>query len=283
MRSRKDLLQFLAVKAVRVIPRARTGRLIGSFAASPASRKIIGQFIKAFGIDASEAEKEIGHYSTLAEFFTRRLKPGSRPIDEIPGSIVSPVDALLHETGRPSGHTRIDVKGRTLSFAGLLGENEARIFEKGGYSVHYLSPRDYHRIHSPTSGSITAWEHIPGDFLPVFPRALREFGPVFTKNERVNVFMDTRFGKFAVSMVAAMGVGNIGLSFSELKTNTGLDGTRCELKVHKPVTKGGEIGVFNLGSTVIVCWENPGIKVVPDLVGTHVRMGKMFASLEKHS
>ena len=63
-------------------------RLAGRIARSPASRLLIPRFARAYGIAVDEAEKALGDYATLNEFFTRRLKPGARPVDGSPGEDV---------------------------------------------------------------------------------------------------------------------------------------------------------------------------------------------------
>src|SRR5215471_3270594 len=55
----------------------------------PASRRKIPRFISGLGVDAGEAERPPGEYASLDEFFTRRLKPGSRPIDQDPDRLIT--------------------------------------------------------------------------------------------------------------------------------------------------------------------------------------------------
>src|SRR5437899_11297473 len=63
-------------------------------------RKLIGGFAAHFGADVSEAEKPIGEYGSILDFFTRRLKPGLRPQDPPgPGAVNSPVDGTLLTCG----------------------------------------------------------------------------------------------------------------------------------------------------------------------------------------
>src|SRR5262245_36619270 len=74
------------------------GRLLGRLLASnpvasrwygwlqrrPSSRHKITRFVRSLGVDAEEAEHPPDDYDSLDAFFTRRLKPGSRPIDPDP-------------------------------------------------------------------------------------------------------------------------------------------------------------------------------------------------------
>src|SRR5215470_2613896 len=87
-------------------------RITGRFAQSPASRHFIPRFARMYGIAVQEAEKQLHEYSTLNEFFTRRLKPGSRPVNMEPDALVSPVDALITGCGPIEYGTIVNVKGQ---------------------------------------------------------------------------------------------------------------------------------------------------------------------------
>ena len=272
------MYQALTAKAVRYVPRALAGRCIGRLAASGASRHAVRPFARALGIDLSEAEHGVDAYPTLADFFVRRLRPGARPIDPRPDVLVSPVDGVVSDCGRIDRGTAVLVKGVTLSFPELLGPDRAEPFAGGGFSVHYLSPRDYHWIHAPSAGRVTAWAHVPGDYYPVFPRSLDEFGCVFTRNERVIAFMDTPRGRLAVAMVAAMGVGNISLTFADVSQEPGRIQSHVELGEPVDVERGAPLGTFHLGSTVILAWEDPALAPLPSACGSHLKMGEAFAA-----
>jgi phosphatidylserine decarboxylase len=271
------MFSALTAKAVRHIPRGLFGRCLGRFARSAASRAAIKPFIRAFGVDTTEAERDASDYGSLEEFFVRKLKDGARPIDLGPESLVSPVDGVLSDCGQVREGTAVMVKGRTFRIADLLGRTRAEHLLGGGYSVHYLSPRDYHWIHSPCEGKVTAYSHIPGDFYPVFAAAQDEFGCTFAQNERVITFMETPLGPVAVAKVAAMGVGNISLAYAGAGACRGSIESTVELDPPVSVAKGDPLGTFHFGSTVVVVWGNPGIVPLPGLAGRRLLMGNAFA------
>src|SRR5690606_30177854 len=74
-------------------------KITGAFAQSALSRFLIPTFSKTYKINVDEAEKPIHQYRTLNEFFTRRLKPNMRPIDNAQNALVSPVDAVIASCG----------------------------------------------------------------------------------------------------------------------------------------------------------------------------------------
>ena len=270
-------VQTVVAKTVRFLPRGLAGRCIGRLADLRLSRLAVRPYAAAFGVDADEADRGLGDYETLSAFFVRTLRPGARPIDRRAGAFVSPVDGVLSECGRITDGAAVLVKGARLSFPELLGPARAAPFSGGGFSVHYLSPRDYHWIHAPHEGRVTAWAHVPGDFYPVFPRSLDEYGCVFTRNERVIAFMETSVGRLAVAMVAAMGVGNISLSFAEVSKAPGRIESHVDLATPCDLDRGAPLGTFHLGSTVVLAWEDPAIVPLPGFPGRHLKMGEAFA------
>src|SRR5262249_3810494 len=56
-------------------------------------------FSHRYGVALEEAEQELPHYPNFAQFFTRRLRPGLRPIDMRANVVVSPVDGCVSQVG----------------------------------------------------------------------------------------------------------------------------------------------------------------------------------------
>ncbi|RKF59173.1 Phosphatidylserine decarboxylase proenzyme 1, mitochondrial [Erysiphe neolycopersici] len=75
-----------------------------------------------FGVNLSEAsESDLHSYPNLASFFYRSLKPGLRPLDTNPNSLVSPADGRVLQFGLIDGGEVEQVKGVTYSLEALLG------------------------------------------------------------------------------------------------------------------------------------------------------------------
>src|SRR5580692_11567962 len=60
-----------------------------------------------FRLDEAEQQE----FSSVRAFFTRRLKPGLRPVDRRPEVIVSPCDSIVGECGTVAGTTVFQAKG----------------------------------------------------------------------------------------------------------------------------------------------------------------------------
>ncbi len=250
-----------ARKVRRIVSFNTTSRLAGMAAdaqlPAPILRAVISAYSKAFRVNLDEAQRSIEEYATMGDFFTRELKPGLRPIARGEGLMTSPADGTVHNFGPIREGCIPQVKGQDYSVRNLLQDDEmARQFEGGTYSTIYLSPKDYHRVHSPLPGKIVSCRYIPGALYSVSPIVVNNLANVFTTNERIPIYLETPHGLVAVVMVGATIVGRVKLSFCDLTTNRA--NAPEESRSFDPpleVEKGGELGAFQLGSTVVLLMQ----------------------------
>ena len=122
----------------------------------------------------------------------------------------------------------------------------------------YLSPSDYHRVHSPTFFSIQNRVHFPGRLLPVKSYFVQKVKGLFTINERVVLNGSWNQGFFSLGMVGAYNVGSISLANPydrSLQTNcaqhkSDLRRHVCHRKKypsHVTINPGDEVGTFHVG------------------------------------
>jgi phosphatidylserine decarboxylase len=236
----------------------------------------IRAYARAVGADLSEAELPPEAYPSFNAFFTRRLREGVRPIADGEGVVVSPSDSRLSALGAAPPDGRLEqVKGSSYSIDALLGSAEdAAPFRRGVHATLYLSPAMYHRVHSPVDGRVLAWRYVPGRLFPVNGAGVRSVPGLFTRNERVALFLGTEaHGPVAVVLVGAANVGRMSLPFADLVTNRGRPTGRVVPAEPVAVRRGDEIGAFNLGSTVVLLVADPGL--VPAAgTGDLVRVGQ---------
>ena len=282
------VIEKLAVQALKLLPKNVVSRAAGSMAEielpPPLQARVNRVFAQMAQIDVEEAEQEPEAYASLNAFFTRRLRSGARPVDtDDPSACVSPVDGVLGGFGRIVDDTLIQAKGRKYPLVDLVDSGRQRkIFEDGHYATLYLSPRDYHRIHSPTSGHVEHLSYIPGHLFPVNPFSVRNIDEVFAVNERLISYMDNpKMGKVGVVKVGATCVGRIGVSFHDIETNHKFRRRReLDLDEPAPIGHGDEMGIFNLGSTVIVLIEHPDFAFDSSLEsGQHLQMGRFLGEV----
>ncbi|GAB6933121.1 archaetidylserine decarboxylase [Calditerricola satsumensis] len=263
---------------LRAVPKRSVSRLAGYLAASPMSRVLIPRFARTYGVNVDEAERPLEAYESLADFFTRRLKPGARPVAPGKDVVVSPVDGRVSQAGSIAEGTLLQAKGVTYRVRELLGSAEkAAAYEGGAFVTLYLSPRDYHRIHMPVSGWITEYCYVPGTLFPVNPFGVRCVDGLFAKNERLITYIRTDWGEVAVVKVGATMVGSVCVTYDEtVRTNVRRGKLTCRvLEVPHYAEKGEELGYFTFGSTVIVLFPRGTVRLRDDLCpGQAVRMGE---------
>jgi phosphatidylserine decarboxylase len=238
--------------------------------------RLIRAYVRAYSVDLSEVAEPIESFRTFNAFFTRRLREGARTVSAEAGAMVSPADARLSSIGSIPREGRLDqIKGRSYEIAKLLGaEEDAAAFARGVHATLYLSPSMYHRVHSPVDGRIVSWRYVPGRLFPVNSLAVRHVPALFAVNERVAILIDSaEHGKVAVVLVGAANVGRISLAFSPIVTHTGLPAALEVPAEPIPIARGGELGAFNLGSTVVLLAADPRLEAVAG-AGSLVRMGE---------
>lgn len=227
----------------------------------------IRTIVRKFNVDLSIAEREqADDYVTFNDFFTRSLKPDARPIAK---GIVSPVDGTVSQCRTIEDGYVFQAKGHRYSLQTLLGGDAALAneFTDGEFATIYLSPRDYHRIHAPVSGTLRQMLHIPGRLFSVNPATTRRVPGLFARNERVACIFDTDVGPVAVIMVGAIFVGSIETVWAgEITppTRKTVHSTSYQ-DANIQFTKGDEIGRFNMGSTVILLFGKNAVKSLTDL------------------
>ncbi|PID34035.1 MAG: phosphatidylserine decarboxylase [Thiotrichales bacterium] len=227
---------------------------------SPLVPRVIRWFVGAFKVNLDEAvNPNPASYDTFNEFFTRPLKPELRPIAAGENVLVSPVDGAISQFGTIQSGRIFQAKGHDYSALELLaGDSErARPFIDGQFMTIYLSPRDYHRIHMPVTGTLSEQVYIPGRLFSVAGHTARTVPRLFARNERVVAMFDTAFGKMALVLVGAINVAAIETVWDGLITPP--NGREIQTKRYDGravYEKGVEMGRFNMGSTVVMLFEN---------------------------
>ena len=244
---------------LKFLPRKALSRGTGHFVSWEGPRwwnqSLIKGFASMYGIETAEAEKTLAEYPSLGEFFVRRLKPEARPIAE--GYAVHCADAQILQNGTIDNGRCVQAKGKTFSVEELLVDpNWAAKFRDGEFVTYYLCPTDYHRVHSPVDGVIRRIVHVPGDLWPVHRKAVNSIEGLYLVNERVVIEISTALGACAVVFVGATNVGSIELSVGSLQKAAAGEGSRETLyPAGLDVTKGQELGMFRMGSTVVVLFS----------------------------
>ena len=251
---------------LRYVPKNHLSRAIGGLVhvrwPQPIARRLVSWFANTYQIDVDAATKPLHEYPSIGHFFTRDLREGLRPIES---ELVSPVDGTLRGFGMIRDNRLEQIKDKSYSVASFIGDEEqAARYENGVYFNLYLSPQDYHHVHSPTTGNVARSVHIPGALWPVNDWSLANIDELFSINERVVTYLDSpRFGRVAVVMIGATNVGKISVTYDAFLSNEARARTTAIRNYHppRPLQAGDRLGTFHMGSSVVVLIEPNRIDV----------------------
>ena len=240
---------------------------------------VMKTYAAIFGADLSEVAEPLTAYPSVQDFFVRRLKEGARPVDLSPGALVAPCDGAWGQWGWVESGTLLQMKGRSYSLAELLGdEADAKRFEGGVYATLYLSPKDYHRFHTPGRTRVQRARYLPGSLWPVNQAGVELIDGLFARNERICAFMEVAEpgydGEICLVAVGATMVGKVKLSFDDLETNRpGIGRTERDYPSPHELDRCQEWGRFLFGSTLVLL-AGPGVvELDPPSLGAPLRLG----------
>lgn len=281
-------LEILFALSQYLLPHHALSRLMGriTHCANPVFKNgFIALFIRLFKVNMAEAAEEApSAYACFNDFFTRALKPGARPLAEDKNALVCPADGVLSQFGAIDGDRLIQAKGRDYRLLDLLGGDAAlaALFQNGQFATVYLSPRDYHRLHMPISGTLREMLHVPGRLFSVNRATTGVIPNLFARNERVIAIFDTEAGPMALILVGAIFVASIDTVWHGAVTppSTSIVQRWHYDKSPLMLARGAEMGRFNMGSTIIALFGKDRMTWVNGLEeGASVRMGQAMGQL----
>ncbi|MFO1473471.1 MAG: archaetidylserine decarboxylase [Lysobacterales bacterium] len=270
-----------------VLPHRALSALARRLAYSPnpaISRRLIDAVVAKFGVDLSEAaEPDPRAYPTFNAFFTRALKPGARVADPDPRALLMPADGRISQCGKIEGGRIFQAKGQSFTAAELLGDEAAAApFANGLFATVYLSPRDYHRVHMPWTGTLRETVHVPGRLFSVGTDAVASVPRLFARNERLACHFDTDFGPMCVVMVGALLVSGVETVWGGIEIPPyGGPVTRKDYRGRGIVVERfAEMARFNYGSTAIVLLPQGVAELAPQLAAEMpVKLGQRLATV----
>lgn len=273
-----------------IMPQLYLTQLAGWFAQQKwgaVTHFVIKAFAKKYNVDMSEAKKEnFSDYESFNQFFIRELKDDARKINENPTALCLPADGRVSQIGHIDDERLLQAKGHFFSLSDLLAGDEELVntFKNGEFATIYLSPRDYHRVHMPCDATLRKMIYVPGDLFSVNPFLAEHVPNLFARNERVICVFDTEFGPMVQILVGA----TITASMSTVWAGVINPPRTGEIKVWTyqgdnaiKLTKGQEMGAFQLGSTVINLFPANSMTLAEHLeVDVPVRMGEILATMK---
>ena len=215
-------------------------RLAGAFLSTKASCVLIRPFIRNNHIDMTQFEPV--KYKSYNEFFSRKIKPEMRPIDQNSQHLISPCDSKL-TVMRITKDCRFRLKQTVYTVEALLKNKQLASEYEGGYAMIFrLTVDDYHRYGYIADGKKEKNVKIPGVLHTVNPIA-NDYYPIYKENSREYTILHTKeFGDLIVMEVGALLVGKI-VNHHEETT----------------VKRGQEKGYFQFGGSTVVVLVKAGV------------------------
>ncbi|TYA29739.1 phosphatidylserine decarboxylase [Aggregatibacter actinomycetemcomitans] len=289
MMNKSTYWQRLKVAFQYVMPQLYLTQLAGWFAKQKwgaVTHFVIKLFAKKYNVDMSEAKKEnFSDYENFNQFFIRELKDGARKINENPTALCLPADGRVSQIGHIDDELLLQAKGHFFSLSDLLAGDEELVntFKNGEFATIYLSPRDYHRVHMPCDATLRKMIYVPGALFSVNPFLAEHVSNLFARNERVICLFDTEFGPMVQILVGATITASMSTVWAGVINPPRAD----EVKVWTyqeenavKLTKGQEMGAFQLGSTVINLFPANRVTLTEHLqVDEPVRVGEILATI----
>lgn len=232
---------------------------------SNASRLLIKPFISVYGINTYEILKDVSDFKNLNEFFIREVHPSLRPISQGEQDVVSPTDGVISEIGKIEDDSTFVVKGQEYNVKTLLADKDrAKQLAGGTYMIIYLSPKNYHRIHFPTSAVVRDNYTLGKYSYPVNKMGLELGDNILSYNYRKIFTLKKDSLKYNLIPVGAQNVNSIITTYK-----------------NEEVSKGSELGYFEFGSTVVLLFEKDAIKLENIEVPKEIKMGQKIAEIIK--
>jgi phosphatidylserine decarboxylase len=264
------------------------------FLDSPASTYVLNK--SKSGWFGKEASKKIDmseyqcdptkpHYGFKSwnDFFTRKLKPGVRPIIDADNNkfINSACDSTIFRISHNvKPNTNFWIKSQPYSIDSMLNGDKKYIDKFTGGSIYqaFLNPFNYHRWHSPINGTIEKAYVLDGLYFAQLDKLgedpndeEKSMAYITNVNTRALIFIKADNKKMGT--VCIMPVGMVEISSCNINKN---------IKPGHKVKKGDELGFFAYGgSTHCLFFEPNVIKNFKHKTNDFVKMGEIIAEINE--
>jgi phosphatidylserine decarboxylase len=201
-------------------------------------------------------------FKSWNDFFIRRFKPDRRPVaaPDDPRVIVSPCEATPYAIRfQVKEQDEFWIKSQPYSLRHLLRGHFVDQFIGGTTYQAFLSAENYHRWHSPISGTIKKLVRVPGTY---FAEAASEgFDPVGPNNSqgyiahvatRALLFIEADNPRIGMLCLVLVGMG-------EVSSCVFADHEGRALKEGQKLRKGDQVGYFQFGGSTHCLVFRPGV------------------------
>ena len=264
------------------------------FLDSPSSRYVLNTSKSGwFGKDASkkinmsdyqcDTTKPYYGFKSWNDFFTRKLKPGLRPIIEPDNNNVvnSACDSTIYRISyNVKPNSNFWIKSQPYSLNAMLNGDKKYIDKFTGGTIYqaFLNPFNYHRWHSPINGTIEK-AYVQKGLYFTQVNSLGEdkndqeksMGYITNVNTRALIFIKADNHK--IGTICIMPVGMVEISSCNINKN---------IRPGYKIKKGDELGFFAYGgSTHCLFFEPHVIKTFKHKKDDFVQLGQIIAEINE--
>ena len=247
-------------------------------------------FVDLFAVRSTDVKQKLG-YTSWDDFFTRKFKPGIRPVaspdddDVIANACESAPFRMAHDVPLKA---KFWIKGQPYSLIDLLHNDPwTSKFEGGTLYQAFLSALSYHRWNSPVSGKIVKAYNLDGTYYgealaqgfenPNGPDkvAANNFQAFLTSTAtRAVIFIQADNPKIGLMCFVAVGMGDV-------------SNNEIIVRIGQHVNKGDQLGMFHFGGSTHVLLFRPEVKLdfdmhgqTPGLDTTNIKVREAIAHVE---
>ena len=247
-------------------------------------------FVDLFAVRSTDVKQKLG-YTSWDDFFTRKFKPGIRPVaspdddDVIANACESAPFRIAHDVPLKA---KFWIKGQPYSLIDLLHNDPwTSKFEGGTLYQAFLSALSYHRWNSPVSGKIVKAYNLDGTYYgealaqgfenPNGPDkvAANNFQAFLTSTAtRAVIFIQADNPKIGLMCFVAVGMGDV-------------SNNEITVRIGQHVNKGDQLGMFHFGGSTHVLLFRPEVKLdfdmhgqTPGLDTTNIKVREAIAHVE---
>ena len=222
-----------------------------SFKSEAEAERSIKQFCDRLDIQQTPWiwEKAPSKYTSLNDFFSRTYKENHFPKLGA-GQVVSPACCVLNIYDNNAALQSLLIKGCNYSLERIgLPQEDVEAYKSNHIIIGYLSPKDYHRVHSPVMGKCTYCQ-MEGKVST----SVKFFGSKFNilnENKRLIIVLETET-KLRVALVIIGGVGVNTITYDASL-------------VGKQVQKGQEMSAFRAGGSAFALFSSRPLQWIEEL------------------
>jgi phosphatidylserine decarboxylase len=224
---------------------------------SPVARESLQ--LHEFRIDP---DAEFCGFKSWNDFFIRRFRPGRRPVarPDDQKAIVSACESQPYRIQtQVNEHDTFWMKSQPYSVRHMLNGNFVEQFVGGTVYQAFLSADNYHRWHSPVTGTIRRLQKVPGTYYA--EAASERFDPAGPNNSqgyiahvatRALIFIEADYSGIGLMCLVAVGM-------AEVSSCALVDQEGKPLKEGQKVEKGDQLGYFQFGGSTHCLVFRPGV------------------------